>query len=128
MLTQDAEWYTDNGKYRQVVTLVFQEWEKGRDEVCQEARKAVDDPLRSWVEAKGGQGGASAAASGGGRVRRRRGGTRCVRRHGRQSMTRFVAGWRRRGVRVEHRLGSGASCEDIGRGWEKCSNGTWGFA
>jgi hypothetical protein len=33
MLTQDAGWYTDNGKYRQVVALVFKEWESGREKV-----------------------------------------------------------------------------------------------
>jgi len=63
MLTQDSGWYTDNGKYRQVVTLVFEEWEKGRDEVCQEARKAVKAQPRG-VEGKEGQGGDSASVGG----------------------------------------------------------------
>ena len=33
MLKQDAEWYTDNGKYRQAVKLIFEAWRSGRDKV-----------------------------------------------------------------------------------------------
>ena len=66
IMTQDAGWYTDNGKYRRAVTLLFQEWEKGREEVSLEAQKAVEATPPCDVEGKGGQGAASAAASGGG--------------------------------------------------------------
>ena len=66
MLTQDAEWYTDNGKYRQVVALVFGEWNKGQKEVCQEAKKTVEVQPRGGEEGKGGQASESAMAGGGG--------------------------------------------------------------
>ena len=70
MLTQDAQWYTDNGKYRQVVALVFGEWNKGQKEVCQGARKTVEAQPRGGEGGKGGKAGESAMAGGGGRVRR----------------------------------------------------------
>jgi hypothetical protein len=61
MLTQDAGWYTDNGKYRQVVELVFGEWKKGQEGVCQGGWKAVEAQPRGAVGGEGGQGAESAA-------------------------------------------------------------------
>ena len=55
MLTQDAGWYTDNGKYRQLVALVFGEWNKGQKEVCRGARKTVEAQPRGGEEGKEGQ-------------------------------------------------------------------------
>ena len=68
MLTQDAGWYTDNGKYRQVVTLVFNEWQSGREKARLPGAIIAEKQTRAGGEEKGEVSAAGTSARGGGKV------------------------------------------------------------
>jgi hypothetical protein len=53
MLKQDAGWYTDNGKYRQVVKLVFEAWYSGRDKVRMPGGMVVEKQTHAGGEEQG---------------------------------------------------------------------------
>ena len=65
MLNQDAGWYTDNGKYRQVVALVFNEWLSGRDKVRLPGGMVVEKQTHAGGEKKGAVSAMGISAEGG---------------------------------------------------------------
>jgi len=62
MLKQDAGWYTDNGKYRQVVALLFNEWHSGREKVRVPGGMVVEKQTHAGGEEQGGVSAAGTSA------------------------------------------------------------------